>query len=154
MTWIDIIVKLTPAFVTLVLGTVGGFIAYGQYKTNRDKLRLDLFEKRLEAYEKLQLFFNELFKHARVKNDTIPILAEARYRFQFLFGDEIEKHIDEVWDKTLEMSALYDKMYGEDSLPLGKERTRVGEQHSDLLKWHRDQRKGSKTRFARYLKFN
>ena len=59
--WVDLIVKLTPAFITFVIGVVGSTIAYRQYRLstlqhqlNQNRLRLDLFSKRLEAYEMLQ----------------------------------------------------------------------------------------------------
>jgi hypothetical protein len=53
----DIIVKLTPSIITFMVGGIGSCIAYNQYRTNKDKLRLDLFGKRLEAYENLQKYF-------------------------------------------------------------------------------------------------
>ena len=43
-----------------MVGDIGAWIAYSQYRTAKDKLSLDLFEKRLAVYEKLQGYFIEL----------------------------------------------------------------------------------------------
>lgn len=151
--FLDVMVKLAPAFVALVVGSFGAYIGFNQYRTNRDKLRLDLFEKRLEAYEKLQEYFNCLLRDARVDDKTIPILAEARYKSLFLFGSEITGHINEVWDKAIEMRLLDLKLYGSKALPVGEERNRVCDKESELLQWNFDQQKDSPKRYAKYLKF-
>jgi len=151
--WLDIIVKLAPAFVALVVGSLGTYIGFNQYRTNRDKLRLDLFEKRLEAYEKLQEYFNCLLRDARVGDKAIPILAEARYKSLFLFGNEITEHINEVWDKAIEMRRLDLKLYGPKALPVGEERNQVCDRESELLQWNLEQQKDSPKRYAKYLKF-
>lgn len=109
--WLDFIVKLTPAFVSLVVGSFGTYIAFNQYRTNRDKLRLDLFEKRIEAYENLQEYFNYLLRDGCVEDKAISILVEARYKSLFLFGNEITEYIDEVWAKASEMRHLDLKLY-------------------------------------------
>jgi hypothetical protein len=151
--WLDVIVKLTPAFVSLVVGSFGTYIAFNQYRTNRDKLRLDLFEKRIEAYEKLQEYFNYLLRDGRVEDKAIPILAEARYKSLFLFGNEITEYIDEVWAKASEMRRLDLKLYGSNPLPVGEDRDRVCEEESDLLQWNLDQQKDSPKKYFKYLKF-
>jgi hypothetical protein len=154
--WLDIIFKLAPAFVALVVGSFGTYIAFNQYRTNRDKLRLDLFEKRLEAYEKLQEYFNCLFRDAHVDDKMISILAEARYKSLFLFGNEITEHINEVWHKAIKMRYLNVKLHGlhrSGGLPIGEERNKVCEEESSILQWNIDQQNDSLKRYAKYLKF-
>src|ERR1017187_4100089 len=104
--WVDIVVKITPAFITLVVGSFAGYVAYRQSKTNEDKLRLDLFSKRLEAFEKLQEFFTRLLRDGQVTDEALATLAEARYKSRFLFRPEIEKYFDELWTKATEMQNL------------------------------------------------
>jgi hypothetical protein len=151
--WLDIIVKLAPAFVAFVVGSFGTYIAFNQYRMNRDKLRLDLFEKRLEAYEKLQEYFNCLLRDGRVDDKMISILAEARYKSLFLFGNEITEHINEVWDKAIKMRYLNLKLHGSGGLPIGEERNKVCDEESSILQWNIEQQNDSPKRYARYLKF-
>ncbi|MFN5613052.1 MAG: hypothetical protein ACK491_16810, partial [Pseudanabaena sp.] len=165
--WVDIIVKLTPTIIalmvggigvwisynltssisTLMVGGIGVWIAYNQYRTAKDKLRLDLFEKRLAAYEKLQEYFMFVFQLGRVDGQAIQILGEARYKSRFLFGDDITKNIDEVWDKALTIQDLDFKLKDSLSLPIGEERKRVSEELRKALIWNDDQQKSSPERY-------
>lgn len=151
--WVDIVVKLTPAFITLVVGLIASLVAYLQYKTNNDKLRLDLFSKRLAAFEKLQEFFTSVLREGCVKDEALVVLAEARYKSRFLFGKEIEGYFDELWNKAVDMRGLRSRLYGSGSLPVGAERTAVCEQESALLKWQMKQMKTAHERYAPYLRF-
>ena len=151
--WMDMAVRLTPAFVTLAIGSIGTYIAFNQYRTNRDKLRLDLFEKRLEAYEKLQEYFNYLLRDALVDDNALSILAAARYKSRFLFGDEITDYINEIRNRAIEMRRLNLKLYRSEKLPVGKERDMVCDEESSLLQWNLDQQNSSPKRYDKYLKF-
>jgi hypothetical protein len=151
--WVEIIVKLTPAFVALVVGLVAGGISYLQYNVNRDKLRLDLFNKRLEAYEKLQEFYSSVLAEGTVKNEALPILAQARFKSRFLFGPEIESSFETLWKKAVHIRTLGTRMYGPGSLPVGPERTRVCEQESELVRDILDEMKEAPNRYARYMRF-
>lgn len=151
--WPDVILRLAPAFVALVVGSFGTYVAFNQYRTNRDKLRLDLFEKRLEAYEKLQEYFNYLLQDAHVDNKAISILAEARYKSLFLFGNEITEHINEVWDQAVKMRRLNLTLSGSGGLSIGEDPYIVSEEESVLLQWNLDRQNDSPKRYAKYLKF-
>jgi hypothetical protein len=151
--WVDIVVKLTPAFVTLVVGIVAAGIGYLQYRLGHDKLRLDLFSKRLEAYEKLQEFFLSVFRTGSVDDATLAALAEARYKSRFLFGPEVEASFDVLWKKAVAIRGLRPKLYGPGSLPVGPERSAVCEQDSELVKWMMNQMEEAPDRYSKYLRF-
>lgn len=153
---VDIVVKLTPAFVTLVLGGVASGIAYLQYRISHDKLRLDLFSKRLERYEKLQEFFVSVLQKGTVENQSLQPLAEARYKSRFIFGPEIEARFDTLWKKAIEMRTLMSKLYGPGGilgLPVGEERTAVSSQHHELNMWMMNQMQEAPKHYAKYLHF-
>jgi hypothetical protein len=159
--WVDLIVKLTPAFVTLVVGGVGAWIAYAQYRLgrlqhqlNQDRLRLDLFSKRLEAYEKLQEFFIAVIQAGTVQDSFLSILGEARYKSRFLFGEEISSYLDDTWKKAVDMRYYRQKLFGPQSIPQGPQRDELCSQDGELLKWMIDQPQASQSRYAIYLKFD
>ena len=173
--WVDIIVKLTPTIIalmvggigvwisynltssisTLMVGGIGVWIAYNQYRTAKDKLRLDLFDKRYAAYEKLQEYFIELDKYSRVDKKIILILEEARYKSIFLFGDDIKEHINEVHNKAIELYRLSNKISinGTRSLPIGEERNQETDKIEEILEWNTQQKETSSKRYAKYLQF-
>ncbi|MEM9818681.1 MAG: hypothetical protein AAF827_20040 [Cyanobacteria bacterium P01_D01_bin.6] len=151
--WLDVIVKLTPAFITLIVGSFGSWIAFSQYQTNKDKLQLDLFEKRLEAYEKVQEYFRHLVREASVTDEAFSLLAEARYKSIFLFDQDIVDHIDDILEKSKEMRIINLKLFGKSPLPVGQERSLLVERDSNLLDWNFEQMKDSPQRYSKYLKF-
>jgi hypothetical protein len=152
--WVDIIVKLTPAFITLVVGLIASLVAYLQYKANRDKLRLDLFSKRLEAFEKLQDYLRDVLGEGRVTNKGLSLLAEARAKSRFLFGPEIESYFDELWRKACELRGFHDQLYGLNALPIGPERNQICELDGTLVKWKTKQLVDSPKIYAKYMMFN
>lgn len=153
LTAIDVASKLAPAFITLVVGITASYISYLHYKINKEKLRLDLFQRRLEAYEKLQQFLSMVLQKGSVANEDIPVLTEAKYKSRFIFGSEIAKYLDTIWDKAFVIRAQQRKLDGEKSLPIGDERNRVCEDNSEDLKWMADQMRISWTHYQKYLTF-
>ena len=151
--WIDLASEFFPTSITLVIGFFGACIAFNQYKTNRDKLRLDLFDKRLEAYEKLQEYFGHIFRKAKGGDEARMILIAARYKSLFLFDDDISDHINDVWNKFCELEKIDLKLFGENSLPVGQERSELAERKRELLEWNYVQQKESPKRYSKYLKF-
>jgi hypothetical protein len=74
------------AFVALIVA----FIAALQWVTARQKLVLDLFDKRYEVYEELFEAINEYFTQSPAGMKYIGKFTRAAGRAQLLFGPEIE----------------------------------------------------------------
>jgi hypothetical protein len=155
--WVDLVEKLAPVFITAVIGFCGFYIASRQYKTSRDKLRLDLFEKRLEAFEKLQEYFGFVLRDGTVKDEALQPLHAALYKSRFLFGPEIQMYLKDLWGKAIDMRTLRLKLYSgpgdQLGLPVGPERSAVVEKDSALLLWHSEEMVKVQERYAKYLQF-
>ncbi|MCP9758484.1 hypothetical protein EGI20_04030 [Aquitalea sp. S1-19] len=89
----DYVVAIGPPFVTSVIATFVAFVAYQQWKTNQNKLRLDLYNRRFEVYSNTITFFQEL--SALPPGDRSEEFKEVQRAFirscresQFLFSDE------------------------------------------------------------------
>ena len=148
---VEIAIKLAPAFITCVLGSIGAYIAYQQHTISRDKLNLDKFDKRFAAYEKLQEYFSMLLREGHVTDEAIAVLSQARYKSLFLFGTDIDDHVKQLWEKAFEMRKVYRQLYGENSLPVCDERTRVAARETELMNWNSAQQEASPQWFAKYL---
>ena len=152
-TCIDIIVKLTPAFVALVIGAVASVIAFLQFRLAREKLRLDLFERRLVAYEKLQEYFTRVSQNGAVDDSTLGILWEARYKSRFLFSIGFDSYFEELTKIAVRLMTLGRQLNGPGALQLGEERSKVSEENTKLVLWHMDERNRVTDRYAPYLRF-
>ena len=152
--WVDTAVKLTPAFISLVVGLTASFVGFLQYRAGKDKFRFELFSKRLECFEKLHEFFADVIREGTVKETALPRLLEARQKSLFLFGPEIEKFLDEAWKKSVEINGLRSRLYGPGSLDVGPERNKVCDQETALVRWQMEQMKNSYKLYSPYLRFN
>ncbi|MCS4231376.1 hypothetical protein EDF77_1912 [Stenotrophomonas maltophilia] len=86
--------------VALAVGTIAALIAWRQWKTAeqqaktaRNKLRLDLYERRLAVFKELHQATIEALSHTGAGKETnlIGAMAEVRY----LFGEKVDEFISE-----------------------------------------------------------
>lgn len=87
------------AIIGVVLTLIGATIAYQQFVTARDKLRLDLFDRRYLVYRSV-IHLMDL-----TSQDTVTPEHIATYQFEthpkwFLFGEEIGNYVDSVRQKA------------------------------------------------------
>lgn len=61
--WFDYLVAITPVLITLFVA----WVAHQQWKTNREKLRLDLYNRRFEIYVKTINFYQNLVEFDKSK---------------------------------------------------------------------------------------
>jgi len=56
---VDVTLRAVTAVSTLLLGIAASVIAYQQYRINKAKLKLDLFERRFALFQKLKEYTKE-----------------------------------------------------------------------------------------------
>src|SRR5207247_751468 len=88
-----------------VVAAVAGYIAWQQWQTARQRLRLDLFDRRYALYESLQQMINEALSDTGYALDKLGkyLAAAAPARF-LLNNDAIDNYISGLLDK---LSRLY-----------------------------------------------
>jgi|PlaIllAssembly_1097288.scaffolds.fasta_scaffold283843_2 hypothetical protein len=57
---IEQVIEVSKALLTPVIAIVAAYVAWQQLKTNRRKLKLDLFEKRYTVFEKIGEFIGSI----------------------------------------------------------------------------------------------
>lgn len=97
------ITDLLTALIPIVLTIFGSYIAIQQYRTNRKKLKLDLFDKRFTIFQHTKDYLGEVILH-------VPTTKEEQSKFllgtkgaEFVFSKEIKMYIDEIWEKYVEL---------------------------------------------------
>ena len=99
---------------TLIVGAVAAYVAFeqrkissrvaniadAQHKTDHDKLRLDLFEKRYAIYRQLMEFAKKRFKTGKIEAGEIINLKAETGDAKFLFGSEVWSCICVVYEKS------------------------------------------------------
>lgn len=155
MAWIDVlevILNIFKGLLTPIIAIVVAYIAYQQHKTNRDKLRLDLYDRRLKVFEGLMVLLSAIFKKGMCNDQERDQFQRATVEGSFLFDKDIASYLDTIHKKTLELGTIRAALKL-NSLPRGDKRNQMVEKESQLFDWFMGQFEVSKEKFARYLSF-
>ncbi len=134
---------------TLITAIVA-WTGYQRHKLTKEKLKLDLFEKRFAVYKGVQAFLSIILTDARYE---IADLYEFRRTTQdgtFLFGPDIPEYIKRIDNQALNLKSTAGKLEG---LPKGDERAQLCAEESRLLKELTGELPKLKEAFAPYLRF-
>lgn len=127
-----IIAACINAGVAIITGSVVGFIAWRQWNTAKDKLALDLFDRRFAAFKafgdevsNVMAGIIENVKAAKAANSAIPYwgfsqLWTTHRELYFLFGQEV---LDIASDTTTSLQTFYKSLQADGS---AEERDQIG----------------------------
>ncbi len=128
-TWVPILsALLTP---TIAISAV--LIALQQWRTNRNRLKLDLFDKRYEYYDAARILIGKILSSGKVEDaDTFEFLRNTRGT-KFIVGEKIATYFDnELYSKALDLGCLDAELEG---VGVGSERTENVRKQSEIKKW-------------------
>ena len=135
-------------FATLI-ALIGAWIAYNQWRTNHDKLMLDLFDRRFEIYVAILRFLSGILQEGQTDYEKAMAILPYAQRSRFLFGPEVEEYIkEEIYKPAIKMTGLRKSFQ---ALEVGEERTRLVMQEADLSKYFTDEIVKLSNRFDPYL---
>ncbi|MEK7723885.1 MAG: hypothetical protein AAB336_06020 [Acidobacteriota bacterium] len=148
----DEIIKISQGLLTPVIAIVTCYIAYQQWKTNRDKLNLDRYERRLEVYKEVISFISIGIREANYENNELMSFKPKVSEADFLFGEEIPKYINELQKRAVNLS-YWNKEYRDftQSKPENYDHEKVVEgKHTELV-WISSQLEPARKLFKKYL---
>ena len=116
--------SVLQALWVLIIGGIGAYIAWRQWRTAHDRLKLDLFDRRLAAYQRLKDAVAPIAASGKVTLADTDRFARAMYDMRFLFDKETEACVDQIY------RAMLDKLTIDTQL----ERTRARNKEKALLK--------------------
>lgn len=133
VTWIDVLsALLTPTIALIAL-----YIAFQQWRTNRNKLKLELFERRYAFYESARTLLAAILTAGRATRQTTFEFLVATKGAQFVVGEEIASYFDkELYSKAVDLETWESELKGNLSQA---DRGRLIELQSQTKKWFADQ---------------
>ena len=137
-----------------MIAILGVYIAYQQYRINKQRLRHETYKRRLAVYKCAQRYLSEIFRDGKTTFDRALQFNSEASESAFLFDKSVQNKIDKIFKKSLDMAATREEMYpsdGSSGLPVGDERSKVARKHSELLRWHTEQLKETRPSFAKKL---
>lgn len=149
------------ALLVPVIAVVGLLIAYQQYRINKQRLKHELYKRRLRLFKKLKAHLVELVAKRKIlfydALDFGSIMSESA----FLFNDEINNKIEEIRRNSLDMALLYKEIYPisdskdipDESKGISDEEKRkdLESEHEILVEWHYKQYKNLNELFKEHL---
>lgn len=105
--WIDTM----SALLVPLIAIIGIYIAYQQYRINRQRLRHETYERRLAVYKAVQRYLSEILRDCKTSYDRALQFNSEASEATFLFDQSVQQKIDEIYLKSIDMVANYEKMY-------------------------------------------
>jgi hypothetical protein len=149
---IDEVLRISQGLLTPVIGAVATYIAWQQWRTNQNKLKLDRYERRLQVYKEVVRFISVGISDATYDNSELMTFRSKVSEADFLFGEEVPKYIDELHYRAVQLHT-WTKQYRDDSQPKpeGYDHTKVVERMHQELEWVSSQLEPARKIFKRYL---
>lgn len=146
------LIRIGNALLPPVIAVVATYIAWQQWKTNRQRLAMDKYERRLRVYEEVQRILRAIAASLKPTIDDLVKFRASVSEADFLFGPEIAAYIDEIFEHGLKLEN-WNAQYRDhtQTTPLGYDHKGVVEGTSRESKWLAHQFGPAKEKFRKYL---
>jgi len=88
--WTAYLAAISTPLIAMLAGGFGGYVAWRQWRTAQDRLRLDLFEKRLAIYTATMKFLASILTSGRVDRDEEHLWSIAVREAKWLLNRDLE----------------------------------------------------------------
>jgi hypothetical protein len=107
-------------FATTTVAIAVALVAIQQWRLERYKFRLDLFEKRYKVYHAVGQFLSVILSLASFSDDDLRVFNIGTMDAVFLYPQHIKDYIDQIRRRALDMR-LFETQFT--PLPVGEERS-------------------------------
>jgi ABC-type nickel/cobalt efflux system permease component RcnA len=99
-------VSVLAQILLAIVGAIGVYIAWRQWRTAQDKAKLEVSEDRQKAYQKLRDAVAPVTASGKVRNEDCDAFAQAMHDMHFLFDKSIEREAMDIYHAMLRKHAL------------------------------------------------
>lgn len=139
--WQEVVPTLA-AMLTPAIALLAAYIAWQQYKTNKNQFRLNLFERRSKVFDSTGKLIAVVLRTSRVAQADLEEFLWETKESEFLFGSDISAYLHELYGKAVDVHALENAVDQPQQI-----------QRKDTLKWFSGQGEEIKKKFGKYLGF-
>ncbi len=141
-----------PAAATLLAALIVGYIAWRESKTSREKLKLDLFDRRFAVFRSAEDFIYAVLADPSVPIEHVHAFNHGTKQASFLFEQDVVGHLTSLRENALELRTLATKLGGSSMLS-DDDRVRAIRRDEELVHEFTKALNDNATKFARYLDF-
>jgi hypothetical protein len=117
---------------TAAVAGVTTYIAVQQYQTARNKLCLDLFDRRFEAFEAAMRLAIAVARKGICSDEGLREYASASRGVLFLFDQNMEDYCRKLYNEAQAVQTGKEKM---EALPPGEERAKSSDLWNTRVQW-------------------
>jgi hypothetical protein len=137
------------ALLTPTIAVFGATIAYRQWRIAQNKLKLDLFERRLVIYEAARGYISSVMTSGKTSQIKEMEFLSGTRGAKWLFDDEIVNYLNKVlWHKICALGCVQSELEG---MPAGEEHTKKIHAQAELKKWLMAQEEVIDNKFSPFL---
>jgi hypothetical protein len=144
------VIAILQGLLTPLIAVVATYIAYQQWQTNRQKLNLERYDRRLKVYEELRKILSIILRDADASFDDLLRFRTSVSEADFLFGPEVMEYIDQVYRRGLDLHRTNEE-YRSNPKPPGYDNAKVVAETHEHLIWLTNQFEPAKQLFKKYL---
>ena len=136
------------ALLTPIVAILAVYIGYRQWRTAQNKLKLDLFDRRIKNYDATHRLIKAALS-GKPPEELQNEFSQAIYGVKWLFGSEVESYLHDVlWSNICDLLAIEQEI---NDLRLGPEKKEKINQGAQIKKSLSNQQKIIDEKFRLYL---
>jgi hypothetical protein len=136
---------------TVLVASFAAYVAYQQYRVGREKLKLDLFEKRFSVFSATRHILSRISSEGSMPPEVVFKFRTAVSEASFLFDSDISNYLNEIDKCALRLWVIDEKLK---TNPLEIERNLLLDEKTEKITWVMNQVTVLASKFGIYLKFH
>ena len=122
---LPLIVWYLQGLLTPAIAVTAVYIAYQQFRANKQKLKLDLFDRRYRIFEEVRTVLGLMYTSGMKDVDLLKFVTETADA-EFLFGPEIKEYCEEIYQRVQRLSSARQQLNASWQAPV-EQRARLAE---------------------------
>ncbi|WP_417534974.1 hypothetical protein [Marinobacterium stanieri] len=115
-----------------MIAALAAWIAFRQFHIARNKLKLDLFDKRMEVYGAVRDSLKSIAQQGNLTPEQQVQYLQGTRSARWLFGPEVSEYIDKtLWHRIVDLE-LYHSMSKDHKEP---DRSKYIKERAETMKW-------------------
>ena len=143
------------ALLTPIIAILALYIAYQQHKINKQRLKHELYERRLEVFKAVKVFLSEIVQKGNVSFDRCLQFNSETSDAAFLFDDSTRAYIDKIYEKACHLGSVNEELsigQGSPNCPEKERRGKLVADRKELFLWIANQLKKSEELFGKNIR--
>ncbi len=141
--WVDYLSALLVPTIA-IFGLIIGFL---QWKTNANRLKHELFDRRYEKFEGVSKFISSVYSYDRLNPDHEMKFLSITKGVNFIFDKKIKQCIDDIWHLAINISHNSEEL---DTME-GQQRKGTSDKKQEFKKQFKEKEKELEGMFSKYL---